>query len=227
MSVSLTISLRVLFRRDKFISEFAMTHPADKTLLERWKLTPQELSEIISQNPSMRGLLMGYVAEYKLRKIWFSDDRVDGAHKYDDHDRSRPSDLEVHYNGVPVTIEVKSLQTASVRQTDGGFVGRFQCDASDRRRVELPNGETLQTTCLVVGQFDLLAVNLFAFREEWDFAFIRNQDLPRSRFRGYTQEQRQYLLATLVDITLPVQRPFESEPFRLLEEIAREKSQPR
>ena len=202
-----------------------MTQPIDQNLLERWQLTPQELSEIISQNPSMRGLLMGYVAEYKLRKIWFSDDRVERAIKYDDHDRSRPSDLEVHYNGVPITVEVKSLQTASVQQTDEGYQGRFQCDASDRRTVELPSGERMQTTCLVVGQFDLLAVNLFAFREQWDFAFIRNRDLPRSRYRRYTAEQRQYLLATLVNVTLPLQSPFEPEPFRLLDEISREKSQ--
>ena len=202
-----------------------MTQPIDQNLLERWQLTPQELSEIISQNPSMRGLLMGYIAEYKLRKIWFSDDRIERAVKYDDHDRSRPSDLEVHYNGVPITIEVKSLQTASVQQTEEGYQGRFQCDASDRRTDELPNGETMQTTCLVVGQFDLLAVNLFAFREQWDFAFIRNRDLPRSRYRRYTPEQRQYLLATLVSVTWPLQSPFEPEPFRLLAEISREKSQ--
>lgn len=202
-----------------------MTQPIDQNLLERWQLTPQELSEIISQNPSMRGLLMGYVAEYKLRKIWFSDDRVERAIKYDDHDRSRPSDLEVHYNGVPITVEVKSLQTASVQHTDEGYQGRFQCDASDRRTVELPNGESMQTTCLIVGQFDLLAVNLFAFREQWDFAFIRNRDLPRYRYRRYTAEQRQYLLATLVAVTWPLQSPFEPEPFRLLDEISREKSQ--
>lgn len=152
-----------------------MTQNIDRNLLERWQLTQQELSEIISQNPSMRGLLLGYVAEYKLRKIW--DDRVERTHKYNDHDRSRPSDLEVHYNGVPITIEVKSLQTASVQQIEEGYQGKFQCDASDRRTVELPNGESMQTTCLVVGQFDLLAVNLFSFREQWDFAFIRNRDL--------------------------------------------------
>ena len=80
-----------------------MTRHIDKNLLERWQLTRQELSEIISQNPSMRGLLLGYVAEYKLRKLWFSDERIERAIKYDDHDRSRPSDLEVHYNGIPIT----------------------------------------------------------------------------------------------------------------------------
>lgn len=202
-----------------------MTQEVDRNLLERWQLTPEELSEIVSENPSMRGLLLGYVAEYKLRQIWFSDSRIDKAIKYDDHDRTRPSDLEVYYQKVPVTIEVKSLQTRSVQRNEEGYRGKFQCDASDRRMVELPNGESLQTTCLVVGQFDLLAVNLFAFREQWDFAFIRNRDLPRSRYRNYSVEQRKYLLATLVDVTWPIQHPFESEPFRLIDEIVGEKSQ--
>ncbi len=195
-----------------------------RDILERWALTPGELAEIIESNPSMRGLLLGYVAEYKVRKIWFSDERVSHSRKYDDHDRSRPSDLAITYQGAEINIEVKSLQTATVKVADGIYSGKFQCDASDRRRVHLPNGESLETTCLLVGQFDLLAVNLFAFREEWCFAFARNKDLPRSRYRRYTPEQRQYLLATLVDVTWPVQPPFEAEPFRLLDEIVREKS---
>ncbi|MCI0561569.1 MAG: hypothetical protein MN733_24030, partial [Nitrososphaera sp.] len=145
-------------------------------------------------------------------------------HKYDDHDRSRPSDLEIYYRGFPITIEVKSLQTASVERSGDRYYGKFQCDASDRRTVRLPNGEAIQTTCLLVGQFDLLAVNLFSFEDEWRFAFVRNVDLPRSRYHRYTPEQRQYLLATLVTVTWPVQPPFEAEPFRLMDEIVFEKS---
>jgi len=193
-------------------------------ILRRWDLTPQELAEIIETNPSMRGLLFGYVAEYKLRKTWFSDERISDSWKYDDHDRSRPSDLAVVYKGTEINIEVKSLQTATVKRDGDTWSGRFQCDASDRRSVRLPNGDELQTTCLLVGQFDLLAVNLFAFKDEWLFAFARNKDLPRSRYRGYTPEQREYLLATLVSASWPVQPPFEPEPFGLLEDIVREKS---
>lgn len=36
-----------------------MTQNIDRNLLERWQLTQEELSEFISQNPSMRGLLLG------------------------------------------------------------------------------------------------------------------------------------------------------------------------
>jgi hypothetical protein len=56
-----------------------------ESVLKRWGLTEQELTEIIEQNPSMRGLMFGYVAEYKLRRMHFSDPVFEGVHKADDH----------------------------------------------------------------------------------------------------------------------------------------------
>jgi len=100
----------------------------------------------------------------------------------------------------------------------------LQCDASDRRSIRLPNGDVLETTCLVVSEFDLLAVNLFALENKWRFAFARNEDLPHATYRGYIEEQRQYLLATLMTVTWPLQPPFGAEPFRLLENIVRGRS---
>ena len=82
------------------------------------------------------------------------------------------------YQGTPIAVQVKSLQTNSVRRTDKGYVGSFQCDASDKRPVRLPNGDVLQTTCLAVGGFDLVAVNLFEFGQQWRFAFAKNADPP-------------------------------------------------
>jgi len=130
----------------------------------------------------------------------------------------------VLYNKREFTFEVKSLQTLSVRRLpDGHYTGNFQCDASDSRTIALPNGERVKTTCLLVGEFDIVAVNLFAFRGQWDFAFALNRDLPRSTFSGYTPAQRRYLLATSVQVTWPVQPPFASDPFVLLEKLARRK----
>ncbi len=168
--------------------------------------------------------MLGYVAEYQLRKIWLSDERLRNVRKYDNHDRSRKADLHFTYKGVEISVETKSLQTNSIRKTDSGYKGTFQCDASDRRPVTLPNGDVVETTCLLAGEFDLLAVNLFSFDEQWRFAFARNRDLPRSRYWKYTPEQRQYLLASSARITWPLQPPFEAEPFRLLGEVASEKS---
>jgi len=59
------------------------------SLLEQWQITVEELNDIVSANPSLRGFLLGYVAEYKLRKLLLADDRVSQLVKYDNHDRQR------------------------------------------------------------------------------------------------------------------------------------------
>ena len=146
-------------------------------LFETWEITPQEIEELIRVNPSLRGMTFGYVAEYKLRKLWFSGPRFEAVHKPDDHLRSKKGDLAFLYRGREIKVEVKSLQTNSVRHQENLIRGKFQCDASDRRKVQLPNSKFVETTCLVVGEFDLLAVNLFAFGKGWQFAFAKNQDL--------------------------------------------------
>lgn len=192
-------------------------------LLEEWGLTPSELNEILASRPSLRGILIGFVAEYKLPKMWFSDERIVALERYDNHDRTRPGDFGFFYRGAPISVQVKSLQSNSVRRTETGYTGSFQCDASDRRPVRLPNGQTVETTCLLAGGFDLVAVNLFEFGQVWRFAFAKNTDLPRTRSTKYKSKQRQYLLATSVKVTWPLQRPFRDEPFSLLDEMVRQK----
>lgn len=192
-------------------------------LLEEWSLTVDELNEILASRPSLRGIMIGFVAEYKLPKMWFSDERIVALERYDNHDRTRPGDFGFSYRGTPMSVQVKSLQSNSVRPTEIGYSGTFQCDASDRRPVRLPNGQKIETTCLLVGGFDLVAVNLFEFGQVWRFAFAKNVDLPRTRSPKYKPKQRQYLLATSVKVTWPLQSPFRDEPFSLLDEILREK----
>ena len=178
-------------------------------ILEQWGVTLDEINDILAERPSVRGILLGFIAEYKLAQIWFSNDpRVDSLERYKNHDRTRAGDLGFRYKGVLVSVQVKSLQSSSVLKTKTGYKGTFQCDASDRRLVRLPNGESVETTCLLVGGFDLLAVNLFEFGQEWRFAFAKNSDLPRTTSSKYTPEQRKFLLATSVRITWPLQPPF-------------------
>lgn len=194
------------------------------SLFDEWEISQSELEELLQANPSLRGITFGYIAEYKLRKLWFSDTRISDTYKPDDHVRSQKGDLAFSYRGVKVRIEVKSLQTHSVRRQETRIIGKFQCDASDRRRIQLPNRKMVDTTCLLVGEFDLLAVNLFAFGEGWKFGFAKNKDLPRTTSSKYTPAEQKYLLATLMEISHPLQKPFEAEPYRLLDEIVSEKS---
>jgi hypothetical protein len=140
-------------------------------VLEDWQVTKAELNEILETRPSARGHLFGFVAEYKLTKLYFADPRIQSLRRYDDHDRTRPGDFGFIHGGMPVNVSVKSLQGASVRQVGKGvYTGKCQCDASDRREVALPTGAKIETTNLVVGGFDLLAVNIFQFGKTWRFA---------------------------------------------------------
>jgi len=193
------------------------------TILDRWDITAEVLTEAIDGNPSLRGMLMGYIAEYKLRNMWFVGKKgVSQQVKHDDHDRKKKGDLVVTYRGREFIIESKSLQTNSIRKEDDRFTGKAQCDASDRRTVKFPDGTTLETTCLLRGEFDLLAVNLFAFEEKWRFAFVKNKDLPPNTYRKYTETQKDLLLPSLIKVTWPPEPPFRDEPFSLLDELCSE-----
>lgn len=197
-------------------------------ILERWNVTEAELTSVVQENPSLRGFMLGYIAEHKVRNFLDKQPYVSVLHKPDDHDRRGGSKngMIVKYRGREFSFEVKSLQTNTVKYDaeNGVYEGRAQVDASDRRPVTFPDGSQLQTTCLLAGQFDILALNLFQFREQWDFAFILNSDLPRSTFKKYSTYQRKHLLATMVNVTFPIQPPYTSNPAELLQQLIDEDS---
>jgi hypothetical protein len=185
-----------------------------------WGASEKDLNKIIGLNPSLRGILFGYIAEYKLRELWFPK-----AGKLDDHDRTKKGDLIVDYNGVSFSVESKSLQTNSVRGQEDCFLGeefftgKVQCDASDCRTVKLPNGEEVETTCLMYGEFDILAINLFSFFNKWVFCFIRNSNLPHTTSSKYTKEQQKYLISTSLEVSWPLSDPFYDNPYNLMEKL--------
>ena len=192
-------------------------------IIEDWGISIEELNAVLSERPSIRGILLGFLSEYRLQRTILSDARIHKLTRYDDHDRSRPADFSFEYRADLFTVEVKSLQTSSVRVFNGRMEGRCQVDASDKRAVTLPDGSEVETACLLAGKFDILAINLFEFHQQWKFAFIRNEDLPRSRYRAYTEEQRRHLLATTVKVEWPLEPPFRDDPFPILDEIAKER----
>lgn len=201
-------------------------------LLDDWNLSYADVNELVTDNPSLRGMVFGYAAEVKARKLWFEDHNdVTSLYKARDHDRTEKGDIFFDYKGHRIAVEVKSLQSSTVRTLpDGSLTARFQCDASDRRTVEFLDGSSIETTLLLVGEFDLLAVNLFKFTGEWTFAFAKNSDLPRCTIRsaksnGYTEYQRQRLLASLMPISWPLNAPYCGEPFELLDEVVTERQQ--
>lgn len=191
-------------------------------LLDRWKISEAELTQIVDDNPSLRGFMLGYIGEYKLRNLLISDMRVTNLIKPDDHKRDAGSknDMMITYRDHIFTVEVKSLQTNSIKKDiNGRMTGTIQVDASDRRPVILPDGSKVETTCLLKGEFDLLALNLFQFNESWNFGFILNRDLPTTTSRKYNEYQQQHLLATSIKVTFPLEFPYVSDPFILLDSL--------
>jgi hypothetical protein len=192
-------------------------------ILGDWGITANELAEIVAENPSMRGLMFGFVAEYKLKKEWLVRPGITNVFRPRSHDRKQKCDFTFDYRGVSVRLEVKCLDTPKVKLNEGIYTGTFQCNASDTTEVRLPNGRKLVTNCLLVGGFDILAVCLFAFGKTWRFAFALNDDLPRTTWRGYRPAQQKHLLKSAMNISWPLQPPYVSDLLTVLDRLVAER----
>ena len=191
-----------------------------QSIFARWGVTPDELSTHALDNPSLNGLLMGYVAEIKLRQLVDANPLVTESTKADDHDRKNKGDRTIIYKGHRVRIESKSLQSLHVKELDNDtWKGKTQVDASDTTDVTLPDGSSIRTVCLRYGTFDVLAVNCFLFGNRWRWQFCRNRDLRKSGGRKYSEYQRQHLMATMHTVEWPPSPPFRTDLWRLLDEM--------
>lgn len=189
----------------------------NQSILERWGITEKELTDLVEQNPSLRGILLGYVAEKKFHDQFLNHPDITDKRKDDDHDRKKKGDRRIIYRGHTILIEVKSLQTNMVKNLGNNrWSGKAQVDASDSRELTFPDGSKLKTTCLLRGEFDLLAINCFAFGESWRFAFALNSELPTNTFRKYSEYQQKHLLPSLIPIVWPLEPPFTENPFELM-----------
>ncbi|MCY3871509.1 MAG: restriction endonuclease [Gemmatimonadetes bacterium] len=194
------------------------------TILEEWSITPEQLTDLLGENPSLRGMLFGYVAELKLKERIAAFPEVSSITKFDDHDRKKKGDFYILYKNRAFSLELKSLQTASIKyeEENSRWSGKAQVDASDKRTITLPDGSEMDTTLLLRGEFDILAVNCYAFNNEWNFVFARNQDLPCSTYSRYTQIQRENLIASLITVTWPPKPPFDLDIRYLLDKMIAE-----
>ena len=65
------------------------------TLLEKWGITAEQLTQVLEKNPSLRGMILGYVAEQKLKEIISTLKDVSFITKFDDHNRKKKGDLYI------------------------------------------------------------------------------------------------------------------------------------
>ena len=90
----------------------------NRTLLDMFDVSLDFLTQVVADNPSLRGMILGYLAEAKLREVLVGHGRASSFRKDDDHDRKKKGDLVVTYQGFEFKIEVKSLQTNTVEMLD-------------------------------------------------------------------------------------------------------------
>jgi hypothetical protein len=185
---------------------------------------PETIFHLICENPSLRGMIYGYASEREFEWHYLKDRKtIEKFSKDDDHKKTK-SDRTVLCGGKSVTIQIKSVQTNSIKFENGRFAAKVQNDASDRRKVTLPNGSKLETTCYVVGEYDILAVSLHPFTGEWKYAFKENSQLQRSTSKKYTPKQQKYLLATLETIYFPLDPSWTEDFDGILQTICQRKS---
>ena len=171
-------------------------------------IDPDDLVLAIKRAPSLRGMILGYIAEEMFEKHVLNEEVLfTGIIKHDDHDRTNnKSDRSFCYKKRVYTVQLKSIQTNSIawHLNENILIADVQNDASDRRKITLPNGNQVETTNYQIGDFDILAVPLFPFTGEWDFAYKRNRDCRKCESNKYSEEDRKYLLSTTEKITWPL-----------------------
>jgi hypothetical protein len=176
-------------------------------------IPPEDLVLAIKRAPSLRGMILGYIAEEMFTRHVLNTDQFSDVRKHDDHDRSNnKADRDFVYCGKRVSVQLKSIQTNSIcwREDLNCLYANVQNDGSDKRDVILPNNERISTTNYKVGDYDILAVPLFPFTGDWTFGYLLNRDCRKTVSNKYTKSQQTYLLSTMEEIVFPLQRPWHS-----------------
>jgi hypothetical protein len=173
-------------------------------------VSPEDLVMSIKRAPSLRGMILGYIAEEMFEKYvpqkygFISSSDIE---KHDDHNRAfNKSDRTIRVGSRLYRIQLKSVQTNSIRRNleTGLLQADVQNDASDSRMIQLPSGKPVVTTCYARGDYDILAVPLFPFTGDWSYAYKRNIDCRSTSSEKYSAEDAAFLLATTEVITWPL-----------------------
>jgi len=185
-------------------------------------IPPVDLVKAIKRAPSLRGMILGYVAEEVFEKhLRETQAQITDIVKHDDHDRkANKADRTITYKGRSYSIQLKSMQTNSIKysETDGRLEAVAQNDGSDKRDVILEDGTKIQTTLYRRGDYDILAVPLFPFTGKWEFAYKRNRDCRLSTHSAYSKVAQAQLLASTEIITFPLDNTWTTDLLSLLNE---------
>ncbi|MEK6589018.1 MAG: hypothetical protein AABY97_09280 [Chloroflexota bacterium] len=209
------------------IEEIQAKVKARLSIIKSWGLALDDLETMIAENPHVYSPISGFLAEYRCRQLHLTRPEITDLIRPSGYNKADKGDFTFTYKAKPFRLEVKSLDGPSVVNLGRGrWEGTFQCNASDQRKVTLPNKHAINTNCIVAGGWDVLAVNLYAFGGEWRFAFARQVALPRASDM-YTPEDRPHLLASSMKITLPLAAPYTPNLTTVLDAIVTERRRAR
>lgn len=203
-----------------------------------WRLDPDEFNRIVHQNSNALSAIYGYVAEERLREMFLEDDpRVRHIRSPEDQDSADKGDWAFEWRGEPMKIEVKSLQTHTIEKVDSNqttlgdgdepaveWEAGFHLKGTSDQRTIRYDGEEHSTTLMnvVESDVDIMAVNLYRIEDQWRFAFLKVEDLPRSK-GNYPDGLREQLARSQVKLTVPLREPFTDDPYELMDEVLSER----
>lgn len=137
------------------------------------------LKQLVKTNPSLRGMILGYINENIYRNFLLTIPEITNIFKPDDHDReNNKSDFIVTYKNKNIKIQVKSILTNSIKfdLEKNCLTASVTNDASDKRSIVLNDGAQISTTCYKRGEYDILAVSIYPFINEHKFVYKLNKD---------------------------------------------------
>ena len=186
-------------------------------------IDPADLALAIKNSPSLRGMIMGYIAEVKFEKeVLEKIPEITDIREFDDHNRAEnKSDRAFRYNSRVFGVQLKSIQTNSIKWSNDSsvLIADIQNDGSDKRIVALPNGNSVNTTNYRKGDYEILAVPLFPYTNDWSFAYKLNRDCRTTASPKYSEEDRQYLLATTERISFPLSSDWETDLLEICDQF--------
>lgn len=180
-------------------------------------IPPEDLVLAIKRAPSLRGMILGYIAEHMFERHVPGRYPVILSHHiehHDDHDRTaNKSDRTITFGGRRYGVQLKSIQTNSIARNLATDVlqATVQNDGSDSRIVVFEDGSSVKTVCYKRGDYDILAVPLFPLTGTWEFAYKLNASCEPSRHRTYSEYQRSFLLSTLEKICWPLSNEWSTD----------------
>jgi len=190
------------------------------------KISIGEIRKITKKCPSLRGILLGYLAEERFHKLILKNKKINDIRKHDDHDRkNNKADRDFLYKQKHrISVQLKSVQTNSIKwdEKNKRFLATVQNDASCKREITLPNGEKIRTTNYKVGDYDILAVPLYPFCSKWIYAYKLNKNCKKSTYKKYSESQRKYLLSTTEKITYPLEKGWTTNLDTIIKEVVNE-----